>query len=169
MRGLGALVILIPSGGGRRAGGHTDCRDLKWLFLLGLGVLGNHLLTLFGLRYVGAATAGVIIGASPAITALLSSLLVRDVPFTTVAGGCASPSPCGAGVRRRGRCSDRGDNPLAWWLVGAVGIGELALYSIGGRQEWSASPLTVNWTTLSLSLMLQIPCSGPTGSFWSPA
>ncbi len=43
-----------------------------WVFtLLGFAVLGNHLLTLFGLRYIGAAPAGVIIGASPAITAFL--------------------------------------------------------------------------------------------------
>ena len=70
LRGFGALVILIPlwwwSEGGRTT---WTARDIKLLSLLGLGVLGNHLLTLFGLRYIGAATAGVIIGASPAITA----------------------------------------------------------------------------------------------------
>jgi len=36
---------------------------------LGLGVLGNHLLVLFGLQLIGAGAAGIIIGASPAITA----------------------------------------------------------------------------------------------------
>src|SRR5574340_1730004 len=90
LRGVGALAILIPLWWWTEGARATfTLRDLKFLSLLGLGVLGNHLLTLFGLRYIGASTAGVIIGASPAITALLSSLLVRDIPFRTVAGGCA--------------------------------------------------------------------------------
>ena len=90
IRGIGALGILVPlwwwTEGGRTT---LTPRDLKSLSLLGLGVLGNHLLTLFGLRYVGASTAGVLIGASPVVTALLSSLLVRDISFKKVAGGCA--------------------------------------------------------------------------------
>ncbi|MGZ9189810.1 MAG: EamA family transporter, partial [Nitrospira sp.] len=90
LRAVSALAILIPLWWWTEGGRTTfTARDLKFLCLLGLGVLGNHLLTLFGLRYIGASTAGVIIGASPAITALLSSLLVRDIPFRTVAAGCA--------------------------------------------------------------------------------
>ena len=126
--------------------------------LLGLGGLGNHLLTLFGLRYIGAATAGVIIGASPAITALLSSLLVRDIPFNTVAAGCAVSFAGVALVSGVGGEAPSGDNP---WLGGTLvllGLVSWALYSIGGRQVMERlSPLTVNWTTLLLSLLLQIP------------
>ena len=116
-------------------GGRTTltARDLKWLFLLGLGVLGNHLLTLFGLRYVGAATAGVIIGASPAITALLFPCW-SGCSFTTVAGGCAvSFAGVARGVRVGGD-APTGDNP---WLGGSLvllGLVSWALYSIGGRQ-----------------------------------
>src|SRR5438093_6931173 len=89
-RGLGALAILIPlwwwqEGGTVKFMG----RDLAIFAALGLGVLGNHLLTLFGLRYIGAGAAGVIIGASPAIQAVLSSVLIRAVPFRLVCGGCA--------------------------------------------------------------------------------
>lgn len=63
LRGAGALAILIPLWWlteGHRA--RLTVRDVKLLSLLGLGVLGNHLCTLFGLRYIGASTAGVIIG-----------------------------------------------------------------------------------------------------------
>src|SRR5688500_13610945 len=90
LRGIGALVILIPLWQWQEgARVRRSARDLTVLLGVGLGVLVNHLLTLFGLRYISAAAAGVIIGASPALTALLSSLLIRDVPFRPVAGGCA--------------------------------------------------------------------------------
>lgn len=159
IRGIGALAILIPlwwwTEGSRTT---LTARDLRVLSLLGLGVLGNHLLTLFGLRYIGASTAGVLIGASPAITALLSSLLVRDIPFSKVAGGCAVSFAGVALVSGIGGDAPMGDHP---WLGGALvllGLVSWALYSIGGRQVMERlSPLTVNWTTLSLSLLLQIP------------
>ena len=159
LRGFGALAILIPlwwwTEGGRTT---LTPRDLKLLSLLGLGVLGNHLLTLFGLRYIGASTAGVLIGASPAITALLSSLLVRDIPFRKVAGGCAVSFSGVTLVSGVGGDAPIGDHP---WLGGALvllGLVSWALYSIGGRQVMQRlSPLTVNWTTLLVSLLLQIP------------
>lgn len=159
IRGIGALAILIPlwwwTEGGRTT---LTPRDLKLLSLLGLGVLGNHLLTLFGLRYIGASTAGVLIGASPAITALLSSLLVRDIPFRKVAGGCAVSFAGVTLVSGVGGDAPIGDHP---WLGGTLvllGLVSWALYSIGGRQVMQRlSPLTVNWTTLLLSLLLQIP------------
>lgn len=159
IRGIGALAILIPlwwwTEGSRTT---LTARDLKVLSLLGLGVLGNHLLTLFGLRYIGASTAGVLIGASPAITALLSSLLVRDIPFSKVAGGCVVSFAGVALVSGIGGDAPMGDHP---WLGGTLvllGLVSWALYSIGGRQVMERlSPLTVNWTTLSLSLLLQIP------------
>ena len=90
LRGLGALAVLVPLWWWQE--GRTvkfSARDAAILAALGLGVLGNHLLTLFGLRYLGAGVAGVIIGASPAITARLSSLLIRDIPFRAVWIGCA--------------------------------------------------------------------------------
>jgi len=159
IRGIGALAILIPlwwwTEGGRTT---LTPRDLKLLSLLGVGVLGNHLLTLFGLRYIGASTAGVLIGASPAITALLSSLLVRDIPFRKVAGGCAVSFAGVTLVSGVGGDAPIGDHP---WLGGTLvllGLVSWALYSIGGRQVMQRlSPLTVNWTTLLLSLLLQIP------------
>src|SRR5689334_4940403 len=89
LRGVGALVLLIPLWWWQE--GKTTrftWSDLAILGGLSLGVLGNHLLTLFGLRYVEAAVGGVIIGAAPAITALLSSLLLHDLPFRVVVAGC---------------------------------------------------------------------------------
>ena len=61
--------------------------DIRLLGLLGLGVLGNHLLILMGLNYVSGAVGGVIIGSSPVVTALLSAMLTRDVPLGSHVGG----------------------------------------------------------------------------------
>jgi drug/metabolite transporter (DMT)-like permease len=159
LRGIGALAILIPLWWWQEGGTvKFSSGDLTGFTLLGLAVLGNHLLTLFGLRYIGAAAAGVIIGASPAIIALLSSLLIRDVPFRAVWAGC-SVSFIGvilvSGVETRGAT---GEQP---WLGGALvvlGLVSWALYTIGGRRTMERfSPLTVNWITLLISILFQIP------------
>jgi drug/metabolite transporter (DMT)-like permease len=159
LRGVGALALLVPLWWwqeGRTA--RFTGADAATLAILSLGVLGNHLLTLFGLRYVEAAVGGVIIGAAPAITALLSSLLIHDVPFRAVALGCAVSFGGVALVSSAGSSAGAGDNP---WLGGAlVVLAQVcwALYSIGGRRIMERfSPLTVNWTTLAFSLVPQIP------------
>jgi drug/metabolite transporter (DMT)-like permease len=159
LRGIGALAILIPlwwwQEGGRAKWG---TRDLGVLTALGLGVLGNHLLTLFGLRYISAAAAGVIIGASPAITALLSSLLIRDVPFTVVAGGCVLSFAGVVLVSGLGGDAQTGSNPWLGGILVLLGLVSWALYTIGSRQIMERlSSLTVNWTTLLISIVLQVP------------
>jgi len=158
LRGLGALAILVPLWWWQEGGGvKFSSRDLGSLAALGLAVLGNHLLTLFGLRYIGAAEAGVIIGASPAITALLSSLLIRDVPFRAVWAGCAV-SFVGVALVSGSGAHSAGEQP---WLGGTLivlGLVSWALYTIGGRRTMERfSPLTVNWTTLLISILFQIP------------
>jgi drug/metabolite transporter (DMT)-like permease len=128
------------------------------LTALGLGVLGNHLLTLFGLRYISAAAAGVIIGASPAITALLSSLLIRDVPFSSVAAGCLL-SFAGVGLVSgfRGEIVG-GSHPWIGGVLILLGLVSWSLYTIGSRRIMERlSALTVNWISLSVSLLVQIP------------
>ncbi len=159
LRGVGALALLVPLWWWQE--GRTTrfaARDFAVLAALSLGVLGNHLLTLFGLRYVEAAVGGVIIGAAPAITALLSSLLIRDTPFRAVALGCAVSFGGVVLVSSAGEGSAGGANP---WLGGTlVVLAQVcwALYSIGGRKVMERfSPLTVNWTTLFFSLLPQIP------------
>ncbi len=159
LRGLGALVILSPLGWWQEGGtAKFSARDVGVFFVLGLGVLGNHLLTLFGLRYIGAAAAGVIIGASPAITAFLSSVLIRDVPFSAVWAGCALSFAGVALVSAGGGDAVTGENPWLGGTLVVLGLVSWALYTIGGRRTMERfSPLTVNWTTLGLSLLLQIP------------
>ena len=159
LRGVGALLILIPLWWwqeGSRV--HFSARDRMTILFLGLGVLGNHLLTLFGLRYVSAAAAGVIIGASPALTALLSSLLIRDVPFRTVAGGCVLSFGGVALVSGFGSEAPTGSHPWLGGMLVLLGLVSWALYTIGGRRIMERlSPLTVNWTTLAISLLFQLP------------
>ncbi|WP_447986486.1 DMT family transporter [Nitrospira sp. Nam74] len=159
LRGVGALLILIPlwwRQEGRKV--TLSPRDVAILAMLGLGVLGNHLFTLFGLRYVGASTAGVIIGASPVITAFLASLLIRDVPLRIVLPGCVVSF---AGVALVSGMNTSGANEERVWLGGVLvvlGLVSWAMYTIGSRHIMERlSPLTVNWTTLLFSILLQIP------------
>ena len=159
LRGLGALALLIPLWWWQegRAVKFTS-KDVAIFALLGLGVLGNHLLTLFGLRYIGAAVAGVIIGASPAITAFLSALFIRDVPFRAVWVGCAVSFAGVMLVSGVGGESAAGERPWLGGTLVVLGLVSWALYTIGGRRTMERfSPLTVNWTTLLLSILPQIP------------
>jgi len=159
LRGLGALLVLVPLWWWQEAGTvRFTARDLLLFAALSLGVLGNHILTLFGLRDIGAGAAGIIIGASPVITALLSALLIRDVPFRFVVGGCALSFAGVALVAGSNGQANSGESP---WLGGTLivlGLVSWALYTIGGRRAMERfSPLTVNWTTLALSLIPQLP------------
>lgn len=161
LRGLGALAILIPLWWWQEGGRVTfSARDLGALAVLGLAILGNHLLTLFGLRYIGAAEAGVIIGASPAITALLSSILIRDVPFRVVWPGCTI-SFVGVLLVSGGGTGNAGEQLWLGGLLVVLGLISWALYTVGGRRTMERfSPLTVNWTTLLIAILLQIPLLG---------
>lgn len=159
LRGFGALALLVPLWWWQeRATTKLSAHDLATLAVLSLGVLGNHLLTLFGLRYVEAAVGGVIIGAAPAITALLSSVILHDLPFRVVALGCVVSFGGVALVSTAGASGGAGADP---WLGGVlVVLAQVcwALYSIGGRHIMERlSPLTVNWTTLAFSVLPQIP------------
>lgn len=59
LRGFGALTILIPLWWWKESKGVSfTARDLGVFTLLGVCVLGNHLFTLFGLRYISAAGEG---------------------------------------------------------------------------------------------------------------
>ncbi len=159
LRGLGALALLIPLWWWQEGRGvKFTSKDVAIFALLGLGVLGNHLLTLFGLRYIGAAVAGVIIGASPAITAFFSALLIRDVPFRAVWVGCAVSFAGVMLVSGVGGESAAGERSWLGGTLVVLGLVSWALYTIGGRRTMERfSPLTVNWTTLLLSILPQIP------------
>ena len=159
IRGVGALAILIPIWWwqeGARAS--VSPRDAAVFSLLGLFVLGNHLLTLFGLRYIGAASAGVVIGAAPVVTALLSAILIGDASFRSVWLGCMLSF---AGVALVTGVEGGTFTGERTWLGGTLimcGLVSWALYSIGSRRTMERfSPLTVNWTTLLISILLQIP------------
>ena len=158
-RGLGALCILIPFWWWQEQ--HSmklGLRDLGILTILGFGVVGNHLLILYGLHYVDAGAAGVIIGASPAITAFLSSLILKDVPFSRVWVGCAVSFVGVAFVSGVNASNTSGENPILGGILVVLALVSWALYTIGSRRVMEyMSPLTVNWTTLLISILIQIP------------
>ncbi|MFQ5932438.1 MAG: DMT family transporter [Nitrospiraceae bacterium] len=159
LRGTGALAILIPLWWWHEGVAvRFTARDVAVFAVLGACVLGNHLLVLFGLRYIGAGAAGIIIGASPAITAFLSSLLIRDIPFRVVWVGCAVSFAGVALVTGLGGETAVGTKPWLGGILVVLALVSWALYTIGSRRVMERfSPLTVNWTTLLISILLQIP------------
>lgn len=158
LRDTGGLAILVTTwwwqeGTVAKLAG----RDLCTLALLGLGVLGNHLLILMGLKYVSGAVAGVIIGSSPVVTALLSAMLIQDVPLRAVWLG-ALLSFAGVGLVSVAGFQAAGEQPLLGSTLVFLGVASWALYSIGSRAVMERmSPLTVNWTTLLVATVLQVP------------
>ncbi len=157
-RGLGALCILIPLWWWQdRSHTRITARDYGVLMVLGLAVVGNHLLVLYGLQYIGAGSAGVIIGASPAITAFLSSLILRDMPFRRVWVGCAVSFFGVAFVSGGHATAEDGANPPLGGGLIVLALISWALYTIGSRWVMERlSPLTVNWTTLFISILFQM-------------
>lgn len=158
LRDLGGLAILLVTWWAKEGGRITMSRaDMGLLGLLGLGVLGNHLLILMGLNYVSGAVGGVIIGSSPVVTTFLSALLIRDVPIRAVLAG-ALLSFAGVGLVSVAGFQAAGERPLLGGTLVFLGVVSWALYSIGSRSIMERiSPLTVNWTTLAVATALQIP------------
>ena len=157
-RGVGALAILVPLWLWTEGPIVFSKKDLKTFFILGLGVLGNHLLILFGLQFIGAGAAGVIIGASPAITAFLSSLILRDVSLRVIWVGCLVSFVGVLFITGRSSIEGVGSNPLLGGGLVLAGLVSWALYTIGCRKTMERfSPLAVTWTTLAMSLIFEIP------------
>jgi drug/metabolite transporter (DMT)-like permease len=158
LRDIGGLAILLTTwwwqDGTLAKLAKADLQSLCWL---GLCVLGNHLLILIGLRYVSGAVAGVIIGSSPVVTALLSAILIQDVPLRTVwVGGILSCT--GVALVSTVGFSTAGDQPILGGALVFLGVVSWALYSIGSRSIMERlSALTVNWTTLLVATVLQLP------------
>ena len=158
LRDIGGLAILLATWWWQEGGTFKLAKsDIRLLGLLGLGVLGNHLLILMGLKYVSGAVGGVIIGSSPVVTALLSAMLIRDVPLRAVwAGGLLSFA--GVGLVSVAGFQAAGEQPLLGSTLVFLGVVSWALYSIGSRAIMErVSALTVNWTTLLVATVLQIP------------
>ncbi len=157
-RGLGALLILIPLWLWKEGAVSFSRRDWRNFFFLGIGVLGNHLFVLFGLQFIGAGAAGIIIGSSPAITAFLSSLILKDIPLRVIWLGCLVSFLGVLSISGREAVDGLGSNPLLGGSLVVCALVSWALYTIGCRKTMERfSPLTVTWTTLLLSLIFEIP------------
>lgn len=157
-RGIGALMILVPLWKWKEGTVSFSGKDWRNFFLLGLGVLGNHLFVLFALQFIGAGAAGIIIGASPAITAFLSSLILKDIPLRVIWFGCLVSFLGVLSITGRSAVEGVGSNPLLGGLLVLSALVSWALYTIGCRKTMERfSPITVTWTTLMVSLLFEIP------------
>ena len=158
LRDMGGLLILIITWWSQGESLiHLTARDYRTLALLGLGVLGNHLLILIGLKYVSGAVAGVIIGSLPVVTALLSALFIQDVPYRAVWAGSLL-SFLGVGLVSVAGFSAAGERPMLGGTLVFLGVASWALYTIGSRAIMErVSALTVNWTTTLAATVFQLP------------
>jgi drug/metabolite transporter (DMT)-like permease len=161
LRDMGGLLILIITWWSQGESLiHVTARDYRTLAWLGLGVLGNHLLILIGLKYVSGAVAGVIIGSLPVVTALLSAFFVQDVPYRAVWAGSLL-SFLGVGLVSVAGFSAAGEQPLLGGTLVFLGVASWALYTIGSRGIMErVSALTVNWTTTLAATLFQLPLLG---------
>ena len=161
LRDMGGLLILIITWWSQGESLiHLTVRDYRTLALLGLGVLGNHLLILIGLKYVSGAVAGVIIGSLPVVTALLSALFIQDVPYRAVWAGSLL-SFLGVGLVSVAGFSAAGERPMLGGTLVFLGVASWALYTIGSRAIMErVSALTVNWTTTLAATVFQLPLLG---------
>lgn len=161
LRDMGGLLILIITWWSQGESLiHLTARDYRTLALLGLGVLGNHLLILIGLKYVSGAVAGVIIGSLPVVTALLSALFIQDVPYRAVWAGSLL-SFLGVGLVSVAGFSAAGERPMLGGTLVFLGVASWALYTIGSRAIMErVSALTVNWTTTLAATVFQLPLLG---------
>lgn len=158
LRDIGGLAILLITWWWQEGTlAKLSLHDLRTLGLLGLGVLGNHLLILIGLKYVSGAVGGVIIGSAPVVTSLLSALLIQDVPLRAMmVGGLLSFA--GVALVSVAGFQAAGEQPLLGGTLVFLGVVSWALYSIGSRTIMERlSALTVNWTTLLVATVVQIP------------
>jgi len=158
LRDSGGLAILLATWWWQEGAlARLTPRDLRILGLLGLGVLGNHLLILIGLKYVSGAVAGVIIGSLPVVTALSSALFIQDVPLRSVWVGSLL-SFLGVAVVSIAGFKAAGEQPLLGGFLVFLGVVSWAFYTIGSRTIMDRlSALTVNWTTLLVATVLQVP------------
>ncbi|MGH7217598.1 MAG: DMT family transporter [Nitrospiraceae bacterium] len=158
LRDIGGLAILLATWWWQEGTlVKLNKADVRMLGLLGLGVLGNHLLILMGLKYVSGAVGGVIIGSAPVVTSLLSALLIQDVPLRAVmVGGLLSFA--GVALVSVAGFQAAGEQPLLGGTLVFLGVVSWALYSIGSRTIMErVSALTVNWTTLLVATVIQVP------------
>jgi drug/metabolite transporter (DMT)-like permease len=158
LRDSGGLAILLATWWWQEGElGRLTTRDYTILGLLGLGVLGNHLLILIGLKYVSGAVAGVIIGSLPVVTALLSALFIQDVPLRSV-WASSLLSFLGVAFVSVAGFKSAGEQPLLGGVLVFLGVASWAVYSVGSRTIMERlSALTVNWTTLLVATILQVP------------
>ena len=161
LRDMGGLLILIITWWSQGESLiHLTARDYRTLALLGIGVLGNHLLILIGLKYVSGAVAGVIIGSLPVVTAVLSALFIQDVPYRAVWAGSLL-SFLGVGLVSVAGFSAAGERPMLGGALVFLGVASWALYTIGSRAIMErVSALTVNWTTTLAATVFQLPLLG---------
>ena len=88
---------------------------------------------------------------------MLSAALIQDVPLRSVwAGGLLSCA--GVALVSIAGFQAAGEQPLLGSALVFLGVVSWALYSIGSRAMMDrVSALTVNWTTLLVATILQIP------------
>ncbi|NKE69725.1 DMT family transporter [Candidatus Manganitrophus noduliformans] len=89
LRGVGATLCLLPFWWGSNDRRPFKRGELPLLFSLAfLSMIGNQLANYYGLRTIPASEAGIIMGSTPVLTALLSALFFREPLTRRRTAGC---------------------------------------------------------------------------------
>lgn len=159
LRGAGATLCLLPFWWGSNDRRRPFKRgELPLLFLLAfLSMIGNQLANYYGLRTITASEAGIIMGSTPVLTVLLSSLFFREPLTRRRTVGCllsfigvvlvvARPPQVQAVA------SWRGD------LLVCLGVLSWVLYTLFARSILkNHSSLALTMATFSIGTLLVVP------------
>lgn len=142
-------------------------REWLYLFLQGLcGIVLFRVFTLYGLKMTGAAQAGIITGATPAVLAVLSLLLLGERISPRMAAGIVLAA-LGCMVINVSSFEGGGkDNVLGSLLVGAAVVCE-ALFTIFRKRICHSVSATTNTAVLIFCslLLLAVPAAVEVGTW----
>jgi drug/metabolite transporter (DMT)-like permease len=135
-----------------------DRRDLALLVLqAGLGSVGYTVLLLSGVRLAPAASAGVVAGTLPAVTALVAVLVLRERPGRWLLASIALATVGVAAVNRAGSGAGQGRALLGNLLVlGAVAC-EALFILLNKRLRAPLPPLPLSALMTAFGLLLSLP------------
>lgn len=155
---LVALVVMLPSAWRRRGEiSALGAREWRYLFLQGLcGIVLFRVLILSGLRTVGAARAGIITGASPAVLTLLAWVMLGERPSPLSALGVVFAMGGAVGIALSG-AGEAGITGAPWGCVLVFGaVVSEGLFSIWRKRIAHSVPATTNTVALIFCALLTI-------------
>jgi len=156
---LAAWLVMLPLVWGRRGEIRALTRR-EWVYLFLQGVCGIVLFRIFlflGLRHMGAAQAGIITGATPAVLTILSLCMLKERPTPGALAGVACAVAGGVILAVSGDLALKDGSLLGGVLVFSAVVSE-GLFTVWRKRVASTVSATVNTAILiSCALVTVLP------------